>query len=406
MSTNTGALQPPVPQRPKYESRNLCHDGHVMYITRHSKARQATNQEFQVARYLCPDDSILLAMYLIYVRPFADMLHRKCHGREQDRRLLFAAADQPHRPWGADVLTKALKSLTLDVCGAAFGVQVYRRVSIAVTERHIKSLSQPFNRYDDKSPYADIEVAFAWQSGYRPMQRGISYGIDAAYPDLLQPALLRVYKWASTEWHRFLKLNHSLTSVACVQAPAPDGRHPSLLGKRARTQDHDGQTPKRMRTSAEHQSASTTLYPQDRCRSHSPSSVHGVAGYNDTHFQHNIDQSRTQDMHGVLGGIADDVHYQSVVDENSSPEPAFELGDRSVSTEMNDAGRDRRSYVSVQAYGFRGTFVDLGDLIRCQALDITHNGRVPTFVTCKDAVTALCRLPGTISAGIRELISA
>ena len=108
-------------------------------------------------------------------------------------------------------------------------------------------------------------------------------------------------------------------------------------------------------------------------------------------------------MHGVLGGIVDDGNYQSVVDENSSSKPAFELGDRSVSTEMDDAGRDRRSHVSVQAYGFREAFVDLGDLIRCQALVITHNGRVPTFVTCKDAVTALCRLPGTISARIREL---
>jgi hypothetical protein len=133
-------------------------------------------------------------MYLTYVRPFADMPHRKCRGREQARRLLFSAADQPQLPWGANVLTRALKLLTLDVCGAAFGVQVYRQVSIAVTERHIKSLSQPFNRYDDKSSHADIEVAFAWQSGHRPMQHGTSYGIDAAYPDSLQPALLRVYK--------------------------------------------------------------------------------------------------------------------------------------------------------------------------------------------------------------------
>jgi len=71
-------------------------------------------------------------------------------------------------------------------------------MSIAVTERHIKSLSKSFNRYDDKSPRADIEVAFAWQSGHRPMQRGTSYSIDAAYPDSLQPALLRVYNRAST----------------------------------------------------------------------------------------------------------------------------------------------------------------------------------------------------------------
>jgi hypothetical protein len=102
-------------------------------------------------------------------------------------------------------------------------------------------------------------------------------------------------------------------------------------------------------------------------------------------------------VYGVLGGIEDDVRYQSAVDENSSSEADFELGDCSISTEIDDAVRDRRSHVSVQAYGFRGTFVDLGDLICCQALDITHNGCVPISVTCKDAVTALCWLPGTIS---------
>jgi hypothetical protein len=182
---------------------------------------------------------MLLAMYLIYVRPFADMLHHRCHGREQDRRLLFAAPDQPQRPWGAEVLTKALKPLTLDVCGATFGVQVYCQVSIAVTEQHIKRLSQPFNRYDDKSPHADIEMTFAWQSGHRPTQRGTSYGIDAAYPDSLQPALLRVYKWASAKWHQFLKLNRCLTSVAYAEERSPNGRHPSLLGKPPRTQDQD-----------------------------------------------------------------------------------------------------------------------------------------------------------------------
>jgi hypothetical protein len=66
------------------------------------------------------------------------------------------------------------------------------------------------------------------------MQHGTSYGIDAAYLDSLQPALLRLYKWASTEWHWFLKLNHSLISVVCVEAPTPNSRYPSLLGKRPR----------------------------------------------------------------------------------------------------------------------------------------------------------------------------
>jgi hypothetical protein len=60
-------------------------------------------------------------------------------------------------------------------------------------------MSQPFNRYDDTTSEADSGVAFAWQSGHRPIQRGTSYGLDGAFPDSLQPALLRVYKWVSEE---------------------------------------------------------------------------------------------------------------------------------------------------------------------------------------------------------------
>jgi hypothetical protein len=37
------------------------------------------------------------------------------------------------------------------------------------------------------------------------MQRARTYGLDGAFPDTLQPALLRVYQWVSSEWHRFLQ---------------------------------------------------------------------------------------------------------------------------------------------------------------------------------------------------------
>ena len=74
------------------------HNGSVVYVTRHSKARRATNHEFQVARYLPRQDSELLAKYLVYVRPFTDMLYRECYGHAYKRRLLFAPPDRPERP--------------------------------------------------------------------------------------------------------------------------------------------------------------------------------------------------------------------------------------------------------------------------------------------------------------------
>lgn len=181
------------------------HAGAMMYVTRHAKARRSTNQEFQVARYLPQADSELLLQYLAYVRPFAEMLRRICYRQEEGRRLLFSSPESPAQPWTAEVLTRALKKLTRRVCAVAFGVQIYRQLSIAVTEKHVKHLRRPFNRYDDKTQKAEREVAFAWQSGHRPLRRGTTYGIDGAYPDSLQPALLIVYHWVSQEWHCFLQ---------------------------------------------------------------------------------------------------------------------------------------------------------------------------------------------------------
>jgi len=98
------------------------HNGSIMYVTRHSKARRVTNQEFQVARYLTQKDSNLLICYLTYVRPFTDMLQRVCYGRNQSRHLLFSSAESPENAWKVDILTKALKRLTKEVCGVGFGV--------------------------------------------------------------------------------------------------------------------------------------------------------------------------------------------------------------------------------------------------------------------------------------------
>jgi len=186
-------------------SRGLyTHRGAICYVTRHSKARHSTNQEFQVARYLPRRESDLVLKYLVYIRPFIEMLDRECFGSKKGRPLFFSSSNSPERPWTVEVLTKALKKLSTAVCGTPFGVQVYRQLSIAVTEKHVKCIRRPFDRNDDKSADAAIEVAYAWQSGHRPVQRGTTYGIDSAFPDSLQPALLEVYYWASTEWHKFI----------------------------------------------------------------------------------------------------------------------------------------------------------------------------------------------------------
>jgi hypothetical protein len=46
--------------------------------------------------------------------------------------------------------------------GESIGVHLYHQLSIAIMEKHAKSVSKPFNLYGDRSPAADLEVVFSW----------------------------------------------------------------------------------------------------------------------------------------------------------------------------------------------------------------------------------------------------
>ncbi|KAM5527730.1 hypothetical protein FOXYSP1_20092 [Fusarium oxysporum f. sp. phaseoli] len=181
--------------------------GKMLSITRHHKARLTTNHEFQVARFFSPQVATLLYKYLVYIRPTAYAILRRCFGHEPQSALIFMPISKNTR-WTTRVFTEELKRLSRDVLGTdlEIDVQLYRQLSIAITERHVRGALPTFNRFDDVTAAADPDVAFAWQSGHRPKQRYTNYGLDGAYPDKLQPSLLRIYASCSERWHKFLSI--------------------------------------------------------------------------------------------------------------------------------------------------------------------------------------------------------
>lgn len=179
-------------------------------ITRHQKARLTTNNEFQVARFFSPPVARLLFRYLVYIRPVAYTILRKCFHHESTNTLLFAPISRYSRDssWSTKTFSEELKRISRIVPGipCEIGVQLYRQLSIAITEKHVREAASGFNRFDDTTNTASEDAAFAWQSGHRPMQRYSTYGLDGAFPDRLQPALLRIYARISADWHRFLSI--------------------------------------------------------------------------------------------------------------------------------------------------------------------------------------------------------
>ncbi|KAJ9655925.1 hypothetical protein H2201_008698 [Coniosporium apollinis] len=191
---------------PATERGVYVYEGSMIYVTRHHKARKNTNKEFYVVRYLPAAAGKILFYYLVYIRPFTEMVKRqvKLSGWETRSSLLFCSDGSSRQLWKSQRLSAVLQRNGAGIFQKPFGVKLCRQLSISITEKHVQRAARPFNRYDDKSTQADINVVFAWQSCHRPLQRATTYGLDGAFPAQLQPALLRVYRWASNEWQEFL----------------------------------------------------------------------------------------------------------------------------------------------------------------------------------------------------------
>ncbi|KAG7000202.1 hypothetical protein FocnCong_v013233 [Fusarium oxysporum f. sp. conglutinans] len=198
--------------------------GYMVYIIRHHKAKRLTNREFYVVRFLPARLGHVLFKYLVYIRRVADLLRREqlnTDGRAQQCHQIRLLFQNNGRPWPTSRLTDIVTKATLELWRQKINVRMYRQLAIAVTEKHVREVYTPFNRHDDCSDDADINAILAWQSGHRLLQRGITYGLDGAYPSRLQPSLLRCYEWASVRWHEFLRQSSKNVPLVPEESPSP-----------------------------------------------------------------------------------------------------------------------------------------------------------------------------------------
>ncbi|KAH7463312.1 hypothetical protein FOMA001_g18009 [Fusarium oxysporum f. sp. matthiolae] len=180
-------------------------NGSMGYVLRHHKAKRQMGREFYVVRFLPSRLAHVMYKYLVYVRRFAALLRREQQTQSypyHHQRLLFHSGG---KPWCIARLTSILKQATSEIWQREVNIRTFRQIAISITEKHVREVHSPLDIYDDTTADADLNAAFAWQSGHRPLQRGITYGLDGAFPNQLQPSLLRSYEWASTRWHEFIR---------------------------------------------------------------------------------------------------------------------------------------------------------------------------------------------------------
>jgi hypothetical protein len=115
-------------------------NGFLIYVIRHHKAKRSTNREFNVARFLPVQLWHSMYKYLVYIRPFLDMPQRErtLSRPLQPNALLFRAGNAFDKPWPPARLTAILKKAMGEVWGQSTTSQLFRQLSIGITEKHVK----------------------------------------------------------------------------------------------------------------------------------------------------------------------------------------------------------------------------------------------------------------------------
>ncbi|KAF9777496.1 hypothetical protein IL306_004401 [Fusarium sp. DS 682] len=134
--------------------RGICNYGaRLCAVARSHKARLTTNNEFQVARFFSPAVSKLMYRYLVYIRPTALAILRKCFQYNPSAVLLFTPLHR-QATWTTKTFTDELRRLSESVPGIAFqmGAQLYRQISIAITERHFQRYRRGYSICMAKRP--------------------------------------------------------------------------------------------------------------------------------------------------------------------------------------------------------------------------------------------------------------
>ena len=274
-------------------SRNLAIlNGEAFVASEYNKSRASTNYSFHVARFLPEPVAILMILYLTYVRPFVKMLFNNTQSpqpRQQekkakkvgrsvqkqagqrrkvrkryvraagekddetlDRGYIFCSDERPNQCWTGVQLSEILQEESLKRLRVKINLWAWRHIIIGITKAHLEEIAPFFSRDEkvckerlDKNIYYSI---FPWQAGYQPRINLSVYGLDAAFPGRVQPALLRFYRRISRIWHCWLGLLEpkELMSDGNIEKWIEKNESPEHARKRRKVVDSETQvTPKK-----------------------------------------------------------------------------------------------------------------------------------------------------------------
>jgi len=107
-------------------------------------------------------------------------------------------------------LSEILQEESLKRLRVKINLWAWQHIIIGITKAHLEEIAPFFSR-DEKACKELLEMniyysIFPWQAGHQRRINVSVYGLDAAFPGRIQPALLRMYRQISRLWHSWLGL--------------------------------------------------------------------------------------------------------------------------------------------------------------------------------------------------------
>ena len=207
-------------------------NGRVVFLTTYDKAQKRRKNVEYVLRCLPLPLSQIIAQYLIYVRPFSQVVGQK----EWD--YLFG---DERGPWAGNQLSAAVAVATARHLGVRLTILGWRQVAIAIANKHLSQASKTWDREEDEGEgdefaegedEAEVELnlfehILVRQSAHGQGVAQRHYAVDGAFLNFLGPELVGAYTQASRAWHMFFEIKSEGVAVAVADTRAKHSRQAS-----------------------------------------------------------------------------------------------------------------------------------------------------------------------------------
>jgi hypothetical protein len=131
-------------------------NGRLAFVTTYDKAQKRRGNTEYVVRFLPDELSQIWAQYLVYVRPFAQVVEYEITKALNHPEYLFRDS---RGPWAGEELTQALASATEKHLSVRLTSSEWRHVAIGIADWHLAAASKSWDRNNDADDDKDDNFA-------------------------------------------------------------------------------------------------------------------------------------------------------------------------------------------------------------------------------------------------------